>query len=149
MGDVLALDCADSRDKVYSVLSMVDWRRRHEKPNYPDFALDSLSLASKTAHRILQQGGQTYLDDTWEILPMISGNLCLCDWGSVLDDAIYRRQFCQQFTGGNWPCLGLTAYQRRLPSGLRFPAFQLDRNFGIWSFRNVPLRYNSFPVPGL
>ena len=126
MGDVQALDCTEPRVKVYSVLSMEDWRRRHEKPIYPDYTLDALSLAIKVVPRILQQDGETYVDDVWDILPMISENLRLCDRGSGLDDTIYRRRFCPQPMDSNWPYLGLTAYQRRFPSGLRFAGLQLD-----------------------
>lgn len=146
MSDVGALNCTDPRDKVYSVLSMVDWRRRHEKPIYPDYTIDALSLASKVLPRLLQKGGQIYLDVAWDELDMLSENLSLCDRASGLDDAIYRRRFFPRLMDSKWPYLGLTAYQYRVQSDFRFAGFQLDRELDIWSFRDVYLKYSSFNI---
>lgn len=143
MGDVLALDCTDPRDKVYAVLSMVNWRRRHEEPIYPDYTLDSLSLASKVLVRTLQDGGEIRLDDAWPQLHMISENLRLCDRDSGLDRAIHHRRLFTPFMDSNWPYLGLMPYQRRVRCDLRFAGFQLDKRLGTWGFSNVPLKYNS------
>lgn len=146
MRDVLPLDCADPRDKVYAVLSMVNWRRRREEPIYPDYTLDPLSLASKVLPRILRQNGRSRLDLAWEKLHMVSDNLRLCNRASGLDDAIYRRRFCPQLMDRSWPYLGITAVQHCIKTYLRFAGFQLDRNRGDWSFRNAPLKYSSVNI---
>ncbi|KAI7777299.1 hypothetical protein LA080_003816 [Diaporthe eres] len=146
MGDVLALDCADPRDKVYSVLSMVHWRRRSEEPIYPDYTLDTHSLASKVLPRILRQRGESRLDLAWEKLHMLSDNLRLCNRASGLDDAISQRRFCPQLMDRNWPYLGLTAVQHCINTDLRCAGFQLDRKVVDWSFRNAVLKYSSFNI---
>lgn len=140
MGDVLPLECTDARDKVYAVLSMVNWRRRHEKPIYPDYTLDALSLASKVLARILQDKRKIRLDVAWVQLHKIFKNLRLRDRSSGLEDAIYRRRFSPESMDSNWPYLGLAACQRRVGPIMRFAGFQLDRRLGTWRFRNVPLK---------
>lgn len=146
MSDVLALNCADPRDKVYSVLSMVHWRRSNEEPIYPDYTLDSLSLACKVLPRILRKRGKSRPGLAWEKLHMLSENLRLYDRASGVKDAIYRRRFCPQLMDRPWPYLGVTTDQQRVQTDLRFAGFQLDRKPGAWNLRNVPLKYSSFNI---
>lgn len=146
MSDVLALDCSDPRDKVYSVLSMINWRQRNEKPIYPDYTLDALSLASEVLPRILRQGGKYRRGLAWEKLSMLSENLRLCERTSGVNDAIFRRQFCPELMERHWPYLGITEFQHRVQTDLRFAGFQLDRKLGTWSLRNVPLKSSSFNI---
>lgn len=143
MCDVLPLSCTDPRDKVYAILSMVNWRRRREEPIYPDYTLDPLSLASKVLTRILQDGGEIRFDVVWEQLLMISENLRLCDQASGLDDAIYRRRVDPRCMDSIWPYLGLTAYRQRVQPDIRFAGFQLDKILGSWSFNKAPLNTSS------
>lgn len=146
MSDVLALDCADPRDKVYSVLSMVNWRRRDEEPIYPDYTLDALSLASEVLPRILRQRGKSCPGLAWEKLHMLSENLRLHEWASGVRDAIHRRQFCPELMDRHWPYLGITEFEQRVQTDLRFAGFQLDRKLGAWSLRNVHSKYRSFNI---
>lgn len=146
MSDVLALDCADPRDKVYSVLSMVNWRRRDEDPIYPDYTLDALSLASEVLPRILRQRGKSCPGLAWEKLHMLSENLRLHEWASGVRDAIYQRQFCPELMDRHWPYIGITPFYHRIQTDLRFAGFQLDKEFGAWSLRNVHSKYRSFNI---
>lgn len=73
LSDVLPLNCSDPRDKVYAVLSLVNWRGKCSL--YPDYTIDALSLASKVLAHEHWQTRHNPLDIVREQLPTTPDDL--------------------------------------------------------------------------